>query len=173
MLLWICLLVIFTMVAKTVKMNGPLGDQVARGPHMMCSVWSPIDAYLLPLFSYLAGSKSQILLKMLSPSSGKNSKNVRPSDPVTTKNTDWLLLQVQLTRLRPIDANWADWLNDYTGFWLLHWSGIWLIDESVVSHDASIEIQAVWTIRSQDHSFPGMVLIVVLNLRVVRFSLIS
>ena len=50
----------------------------------------------------------------------KTSINVRLSDPVTTTNTDCLLLlQVRLTGLKPIDevlsiGRRADWVNDYT-----------------------------------------------------------
>ena len=65
-----------------------MGGQVAIRPHDVLNLWSLIDGYLLPLFSYLAGSKSQIPLKKLGIEQQKNSINVRLSDPVTTTKTD-------------------------------------------------------------------------------------
>ena len=154
--------------------NGWSGHSMT--PHDVLNLWSPIDGYLLPLFNYLAGSKSQILLKKLSRSSGKNSKNVRLSDPVTTTNADWLLLQVQLTRLRLIEGRLmrsyqsaaisvglaADWRQFSRLGKRLHRKcyayGLSCMGSTVASpRDTAYisgSLKSNLTKRSQDHSFP-------------------
>ena len=56
-----------------------MGDQIVRQPHDVLNLWSSIDGYLVPLFSYLSGSKSQIPLKNATSKRQKNSINVRLS----------------------------------------------------------------------------------------------